>query len=187
MTPGGGKSLLPVIAAARLIAAGIVERVCWVVPRDSLRLQAEEAFADPAWRAALGHALSLRAADNAPDPSRGLAGYVTTYQGDRRRAGPAPARIPSASHAAGGRRGASPAGPRRHRPGRRVRGRQGRRGSGERLVAGDPAPAGVRHRAPAAVGHAGARGRARHPVAALSQGPEGEARARSSSTPRAGR
>ncbi len=81
VTPGGGKSLLPVIAAARLVAAGIVERVCWVVPRDSLRLQAEEAFADPAWRAALGHSLSLRAADNAPNPSRGLAGYITTYQG----------------------------------------------------------------------------------------------------------
>ena len=81
VTPGGGKSLLPVIAASRLITAGIVERVCWVVPRDSLRLQAEEAFADPVWRAALGHALALRAADNAPDPSRGLAGYVTTYQG----------------------------------------------------------------------------------------------------------
>ena len=80
VTPGGGKSLLPVIAAARLIAAGIVERVCWVVPRDSLRLQAEEAFADPTWRTALGHALSVRAADNTPDPSRGLAGYVTTYQ-----------------------------------------------------------------------------------------------------------
>jgi superfamily II DNA or RNA helicase len=80
VTPGGGKSLLPVIAAARLIAAGIVERVCWVVPRDSLRRQAEEAFTDPVWRAALGHALSLRAADNAPDPSRGLAGYITTYQ-----------------------------------------------------------------------------------------------------------
>ena len=81
VTPGGGKSLLPVLAAARLIAAGMVERVCWVVPRDSLRLQAEEAFADPAWRAALGHRLSVRAADNTPDPSRGLAGYVTTYQG----------------------------------------------------------------------------------------------------------
>ena len=80
VTPGGGKSLLPVIAAARLIAAGVVERVCWVVPRDSLRLQAEEAFADPAWRAALPHALSVRAADNTPDPSRGLAGYITTYQ-----------------------------------------------------------------------------------------------------------
>ncbi|MBV8522738.1 MAG: DEAD/DEAH box helicase family protein [Acetobacteraceae bacterium] len=81
VTPGGGKSLLPVIAAARLIEAGVVERVCWVVPRDSLRLQAEEAFADPVWRAALGHALTVRAADNMPDPCRGLAGYVTTYQG----------------------------------------------------------------------------------------------------------
>src|SRR4051812_21109092 len=80
VTPGGGKSLLPVIAAARLMRAGVVERVCWVVPRDSLRLQAEEAFADPRWRAALGHDLSVRAAENEPDPSRGLAGYVTTYQ-----------------------------------------------------------------------------------------------------------
>ena len=75
VTPGGGKSLLPVIAAARLIAAGMTERVAWVVPRDSLRLQAEEAFVDPEWREALGHRLSVRAADNEPDPSRGLAGY----------------------------------------------------------------------------------------------------------------
>ncbi len=81
VTPGGGKSLLPVLAAAKLLTAGVVDRICWVVPRDSLRLQAEEAFADPTWRTALGHALSVRAADNKPDPSRGLAGYVTTYQG----------------------------------------------------------------------------------------------------------
>src|SRR5919202_1260619 len=80
VTPGGGKSLLPVIAAARLIEAGRIDRICWVVPRDSLRLQAEEAFADPSWRSALGHGLSVRAADNEPDPSRGLAGYITTYQ-----------------------------------------------------------------------------------------------------------
>ena len=80
VTPGGGKSLLPVIAAAELIAAGRIDRVVWVVPRDSLRLQAEEAFADPAWRASLGHAVSVRAADNEPDPARGLGGYVTTYQ-----------------------------------------------------------------------------------------------------------
>ena len=81
VTPGGGKSLLPVIAAAQLMQAGIVQRVCWVVPRDSLRLQAEEAFADPAWRAALGHAISVRSAENAPDPCRGMQGYVITYQG----------------------------------------------------------------------------------------------------------
>ena len=58
----------------------MVERVCWVVPRDTLRRQAEEAFVDPAWRAFLGHGHAVRAADNAPDPCRGLAGYVTTYQ-----------------------------------------------------------------------------------------------------------
>ena len=81
VTPGGGKSLLPVIAAARLVAAGVVSRVVWVVPRDSLRLQAEEAFADPVWREALGHDLAVRAADNRRDPARGLSGYVTTYQG----------------------------------------------------------------------------------------------------------
>src|SRR4051794_14892338 len=81
VTPGGGKSLLPVLAAATLKQAGLIDRICWVVPRDSLRLQAEEAFADPAWRTALGHSLSVRAADNAPDPSRGLDGYITTYQG----------------------------------------------------------------------------------------------------------
>ena len=80
VTPGGGKSLLPVIAAASLIRAGIIDRLCWVVPRDTLRRQAEEAFADPSWRRTLGHALVVRAADNAPDPSRGLAGYITTYQ-----------------------------------------------------------------------------------------------------------
>src|SRR4051794_17920963 len=81
VTPGGGKSLLPVLAAAALKQAGLIDRICWGVPRDSLRLQAEEAFADPAWRMALGHALSVRAAENAPNPSRGLDGYVTTYQG----------------------------------------------------------------------------------------------------------
>ena len=32
VTPGGGKSLLPVIAAAALVSANIIERVCWVVP-----------------------------------------------------------------------------------------------------------------------------------------------------------
>src|SRR3954451_4519445 len=87
VTPGGGKSALPVIAAARLLGAvppgrtrPLVERVCWVVPRDTLRRQAEEAFVDPAWRAFLGHGHAVRAADNAPDPCRGLAGYVTTYQ-----------------------------------------------------------------------------------------------------------
>ncbi len=75
VTPGGGKSLLPVIAAAPLISARIIDRVCWEVPRDTLRLQAEEAFADPSWRRTLGHSLVLRTAHNTADPSRGLAEY----------------------------------------------------------------------------------------------------------------
>ena len=69
VTPGGGKSLLPVLAAHALIGAGIVEQVVWVVPRDSLRLQAEEAFADRHWREVLGHRLGVRAAGLGP---RGL-------------------------------------------------------------------------------------------------------------------
>jgi superfamily II DNA or RNA helicase len=89
VTPGGGKSALPVIAAAHLLGAvppgrggrrPLVERVCWIVPRDTLRRQAEEAFVDPGWRGFLGHAHSVRAAENAPDLCRGLSGYVTTYQ-----------------------------------------------------------------------------------------------------------
>ncbi len=80
VTPGGGKSLLPVISAARLFRAGTVDRICWIVPRDTLRLQAEEAFSDPAWRTSLGHQIAIRPAENRTDPSRGLGGYVTTYQ-----------------------------------------------------------------------------------------------------------
>lgn len=80
VTPGGGKSLLPVATAARLIPAGIVDRLCWVVPRDSLRYQAETNFADPRFRALLNHRLLIRSATNEADPCRGLAGFATTYQ-----------------------------------------------------------------------------------------------------------
>ena len=44
VTPGGGKSLLPVIAAATLIAGGTIERIVRVVPRNSLRPQAARGF-----------------------------------------------------------------------------------------------------------------------------------------------
>src|SRR5262249_20621707 len=80
VTPGGGQKLLAVSAASRLIRTGITNRVVWIVPRQTLKSQAEEAFADASWRTSLRHALSVRAADNTQDPSRGLAGYVTTYQ-----------------------------------------------------------------------------------------------------------
>ncbi len=83
----------------------------WVVPRDSLRLQAEEAFADPLWRAAFGHALSVRAADNERDPARGLAGYVTTYQAVAAAPALHLAEARGSPDPAGRRRGPSPAGP----------------------------------------------------------------------------
>jgi hypothetical protein len=60
VTPCGGKSLLPAIAPAGLISAGKVERICWILPRDSFRLHAEDAFADAPWRAVLIHLVTIR-------------------------------------------------------------------------------------------------------------------------------
>lgn len=75
VTPGGGKSFVPVILAENLIPA-IAEKICWVVPRNALKYQGEDEFADPKW----GTEKRIRAADNGSDLSRGLNGYVTTYQ-----------------------------------------------------------------------------------------------------------
>jgi superfamily II DNA or RNA helicase len=80
VTPGGGKSSLPVIFGLRALAAGIADKICWAVPRDSLKKQAAEAFADPRWRDFLSHRLEIREADNEPDPTRGSNGYATTLQ-----------------------------------------------------------------------------------------------------------
>jgi superfamily II DNA or RNA helicase len=74
-TPGGGKSFVPVIIADNLIPA-IAEKICWVVPRNSLKYQGEGEFCNPHWQTKK----RIRAADNGDDLSRGLAGYVTTYQ-----------------------------------------------------------------------------------------------------------
>jgi superfamily II DNA or RNA helicase len=78
VTPGGGKSLLPVIVAHQLIPT-LADAVCWVVPRVSLMEQAEMAFISSANRRLLGHSIGIRASTNDIDPCRGLAGYVTTY------------------------------------------------------------------------------------------------------------
>jgi superfamily II DNA or RNA helicase len=75
VTPGGGKSFVPVIIADNLIPA-IAEKLCWVVPRNSLKYQGEGEFCDPHWMTSK----RIRAAENGDDLSRGLAGYVTTYQ-----------------------------------------------------------------------------------------------------------
>jgi superfamily II DNA or RNA helicase len=75
VTPGGGKSFVPVIIAENLIPA-IAEKICWVVPRNSLKYQGEDEFCVPRWQTDK----RIRAAENGDDLSRGLAGYVTTYQ-----------------------------------------------------------------------------------------------------------
>jgi superfamily II DNA or RNA helicase len=73
VTPGGGKSRMAALFAAQLLGK-TVDRVCWVVPRTSLRQQAEAGFLE-----ATG--LHVRAAANEPPLVRdGAVGYVTTYQ-----------------------------------------------------------------------------------------------------------
>lgn len=79
VTPGGGKSGNPVIVAANLISS-IVDKICWICPRDNLRTQGEISFIDETFRALLGHKFEIRATLAEADPSRGAAGFVTTYQ-----------------------------------------------------------------------------------------------------------
>lgn len=80
ITPGGGKSALPLIAAKMLIDAGLADALCWVVPRNSLQQQAESNFMEEAWRDYLIHNNTIRASTNDPNPCRGYQGFVTTYQ-----------------------------------------------------------------------------------------------------------
>ena len=77
--PGGGKSAIPMIAG-RLIAAGKADHICWVVPRKSLQDQGERNFIDPFFRQLFDHRMMIRSSTNEDDPSRGLSGFVTTYQ-----------------------------------------------------------------------------------------------------------
>ena len=79
VTPGGGKSTLP-IQAGRLITAGLADRICWICPRASLQDQAERNFIDPNFRRMFGHNLVIRQATNDHNPARGTNGFVTTYQ-----------------------------------------------------------------------------------------------------------
>ena len=79
VTPGGGKSMLPIIAG-RLIAAGLADALCWIVPRQALQRQGESNFQDRSFRESLEHTLSVRSSTNDIDPCRGLDGFVTTYQ-----------------------------------------------------------------------------------------------------------
>lgn len=73
VTPGGGKSRMAALFAEQLIG-NVVDYACWVVPRTSLRQQAESGFLEATGK-------HLRAAANDPPMVReGAVGYVTTYQ-----------------------------------------------------------------------------------------------------------
>jgi superfamily II DNA or RNA helicase len=78
IVPGGGKSVLPVIAAHELIPIR-GDGIAWVTPRSNLRTQAEATFQYQWLRALLGHQLEIRSAINESDPMRDKNGYVTTY------------------------------------------------------------------------------------------------------------
>lgn len=79
VTPGGGKSALPLIAG-RLIGAGLVDKLLWICPRMALQVQGERNFIDPFFRTMFNHTRSIRQSTNEPDPCRGLDGFITTYQ-----------------------------------------------------------------------------------------------------------
>lgn len=79
VTPGGGKSALPIIAG-KLVTAGLADALCWVCPRSALQDQGERNFLDPFFRALFGHRLTIRSSTNEPDPCRGQNGFITTYQ-----------------------------------------------------------------------------------------------------------
>jgi superfamily II DNA or RNA helicase len=79
VTPGGGKSSLPIIAG-RLITAGLADAICWICPRMSLQDQAERNFLDPFFRAMFDHSLLIRSSTNEYNPCRDTRGFVTTYQ-----------------------------------------------------------------------------------------------------------
>ena len=83
VAPGAGKSFLVPIWFAALKAAGVVDRVCWVVPRVSLIEQAAVAFLDERLREELGHTYEIRGVTNQDQkPVRGEAiGFAVTYQG----------------------------------------------------------------------------------------------------------
>ncbi len=79
VVPGGGKGSVPVMAG-KLILAGKADRICCIVPRQSLQQQAEEVFMDPFFKKLFKVNLSIRASTNDNDPCRGMNGFVTTYQ-----------------------------------------------------------------------------------------------------------
>ena len=79
VTPGGGKSSIPIITG-KLKQAGLIDGIAWVVPRQALQDQGERVFLDPFFRELFNHSLSIRSSTNDINPCRGTDGFVTTYQ-----------------------------------------------------------------------------------------------------------
>lgn len=76
VTPGGGKSAMPVILASMLLPT-FAAKLLWIVPRNSLKWQGEAEFTDPRWQTTK----RLRACNgNDEHADRGTDGYLTTYQ-----------------------------------------------------------------------------------------------------------
>ena len=78
VTPGGGKSLIPIIAGG-LIEVGHADKLIWIAPRLSLTDQAEREFINPVFRELFKHELNIRTSTNENNPCRGLDGFTTTY------------------------------------------------------------------------------------------------------------
>ncbi len=78
VTPGGGKSILPIMAG-RLIQAGLADKLIWIAPRLSLTDQAEREFVNSRFRELLNHNLKIRQSTNENNPCRGLDGFSTTF------------------------------------------------------------------------------------------------------------
>jgi len=79
VTPGGGKSMLPVILSHYLIPEKY-DGIAWITPRLALQSQAETAFQDTRIRGLFGHSHEIRQSTNEINPARELSGFSTTYQ-----------------------------------------------------------------------------------------------------------
>ncbi len=78
--PGGGKSLLPVIAAKPLMDAGLIDGVCWVVPRKALQQQGAEDGMSKIAQEIFGGPFPIMEATNQRNPCKDTKGFITTYQ-----------------------------------------------------------------------------------------------------------
>jgi superfamily II DNA or RNA helicase len=77
ITPGGGKSSLPLILHA--LIPTIADKICWVVPRRALAMQAERSFIDKTLSALFQCRGTINWSDNTANPCKGTDGCVVTY------------------------------------------------------------------------------------------------------------